>query len=356
MTFEREDVITQINRISWAHTKKKKVNSISATIKDIAILCGVSEGTVDRALNGREGIKKETKEKILQTAKELGYRPNHLASCLARGSSKTIGVVCAGLDNPFFSAFVESIERMAYENGYYLNLILTHGNRDKEMEGINYLAGRQVDGLIIIPLGLGDEYEQKLLSFGIPIVTVYNRISDKFTHVDVDGRSIMQNAVHAMVKKGYQRIAYLDHGYDCSVNRNNNRYSLNQRRLGYMDGMKQEALGEPVIMTSYDWEPLEQFLNCSDGKPAVLCPFDAVAIHVLDLMKQHGKQVPEQVGIMGFDNIAVLNSITPRLASVDCEITDLGKKAFQALLQIINGDTAVRDYVTRYTIIEGESL
>ena len=84
-----------------AHEIKKEVSTISATIKDIALRCGVSEGTVDRALNGREGIKKETKEKILQAAKEMGYRPNHLASCLARGSSKTIGVVCAGLDNPF---------------------------------------------------------------------------------------------------------------------------------------------------------------------------------------------------------------------------------------------------------------
>lgn len=339
-----------------AHEIEKKVIFISATIKDIAIRCGVSEGTVDRALNGREGIKKETKEKILQMAKELGYRPNHLASCLARGSSKTIGVVCAGLDNPFFSAFVESIERMAYENGYYLNLILTHGSREKELEGIDYLAGRQVDGLIIIPLGLGEEYERQLLNLQIPIVTVYNRISDKFTHVEVDGRQIMRNAVKKMVEKGYQRIAYLDSGYDRSVNLNNNRYSLNQRRLGYIDGMEQEELGEPVIMTNYDWEPLNKFLKDKGGKPAILCPFDAVAIHVLDEMKQHGISVPEQVGIMGFDNIRILNSISPRLASVDCEITALGRKAFQALLQMINGDLSVREYITDYTIIDGESL
>ncbi len=330
--------------------------TISATIKDIAIKCGVSEGTVDRALNGREGIKKETKERILQMAKELGYRPNHLASCLARGTSKTIGVVCAGLGNPFFSSFVESIERMAYENGYYLNLILTHGDREKEMEGINYLAGRQVDGLIIIPLGLGEEYERQLLDFQIPIVTVYNRISDKFTHVNVDGRLIMKNAVKKMVERGYQRIAYLDQGYDRALDLKNNRYSLNERRQGYMEGIKEEALGEPMIVTNYDWEPLEQFLQAEGGKPAILCPFDAVAIHVLDLMKQHGISVPGQVGIMGFDNINVLNSISPRIASVDCEITELGKKAFQALLQIINGDATVRDYVTNYMFIEGESL
>ena len=311
---------------------------------------------MDRALNDRPGIKKETKERILQAAKELGYRPNHMASCLARGSSKTIGVVCAGLGNPFFSSFVEAIERIAYENGYYLNLILTHGSPEKEMEGINYLAGRQVDGLIMIPLGQGEAYEQALLQFHIPIVTVYNRISEKFTHVDVDGRLIMRDAVHRMAEKGYRRIMYLDLGYEKSLAANKNRYSLNQRRFGYLDGMQQERLGEPVIRMDYEWEPIEQFISKGEGKPAILCPFDAVAIHVLNLMTQHGISVPAQVGIMGFDNISILDSISPRIASVDCEIKNLGNKAFSALLQMIHGDKTVRDYVTAYTFVEGESL
>ena len=222
---------------------KSEVSIIPATIKEIALACGVSEGTVDRALNGREGIKKETKERILQTAKDMGYRPNHLARSLARGRSGAIGVVCAGLSNPFFSSFVEAIERMAYENGYYLNLILTHGSREKEMEGIQYLAGRQVEGVIIMPLGHGEEYEQELLRLNIPIVTVYNRLSDKFIHVDVDGRLIMKNAVHRIVEKGYGRIAYLDMGYGTERAEQNNRYSMNQRRFGYEDGIREENLG-----------------------------------------------------------------------------------------------------------------
>jgi len=356
LTFFKNSVIYVLKKISCAHTKKKEVRLISATIKDIALACGVSEGTVDRALNGREGIKKETKEKILQTAKELGYRPNHLARCLARGSSRTIGVVCAGLGNPFFSSFVEAIERMAYESGYYLNLILTHGSREKEMEGIQYLAGRQVEGLIIIPLGYGEEYEQALLQLHIPIVTVYNRLSDKFIHVDVDGRLIMKNAVHKIVEKGYGRIAYLDLGYGTERAAQSNRYSLNQRRLGYEDGVKQERLGEPVIFPSCEWEPIQKFLQEGSGKPAILCGYDNLAIRILNMLRSHGVSVPEEVGLMGFDNIPILDSISPRLCSVDCEIKDLGKKAFSALLQLINKDDTVCDYVTSYTFIEGESL
>lgn len=329
---------------------------IPVTMKDIARKCGVSEGTVDRALNHRGGIKQETKEKILRVAKELDYRPNHMASCLARGNTRTIGVVCTELMNPFFSSFIEVIERMAYENGYYVTLILTHCSRKKEQEGIMYLANRQVDGLIIIPTGQGEEYAEWLAQFEIPMVTVYNRVSDRFVHVDVDGRQIMRNAVSQIVDKGYRRIAYLDVGYDISMREDNNRYSLNQRRQGYLDGVGDERLGEPVVFTDYDWELIKEFLDADGGKPAILCPFDTVAIKVLNLLRNKGIAVPGQVGLMGFDNIPMLDSISPRLYSVDCGIHNLGRKAFSILLRLIHGDTSVGDCMTAYSFTDGETL
>ena len=224
------------------------------------------------------------------------------------------------------------------------------------MEGIQYLAGRQVEGVIIMPLGHGEEYEQELLRLNIPIVTVYNRLSDKFIHVDVDGRLIMRDAVHRIVEKGYGRIAYLDMGYGTERAVQNNRYSMNQRRLGYEDGIREEDLGEPVIFSRCDWEMLQTFLQEGPGKPAILCSFDNLAIRVLNLLRSHGVSVPEEVGVMGFDNIPILDSISPRLCSVDCEIKELGVKAFSALLQLINKDDTVCDYVTSYTFTDGESL
>jgi len=333
----------------------KEAILIPATIKDIAKACGTSEGTVDRALNNRGGIKKETKEKILQVAKELDYRPNHLASCLAKGSTKTIGVVCAGLRNAFFSSLVEEIERTAHENGYFITLILTYNSRDKELEGIRFLAERQVDGIIIFPIGQGPELEKELLKTKLPIVTVYNRISEKFVHVDVDGRQIMRSAVSQIVEKGYRRIAYLDLGHDVMEDEGKNRYSLNQRRQGYLDGVEDERL-EAVIYSEFKEEELLEFINREGGKPAILCPFDNVAIRTLNIMRKNGISVPGQVGIMGFDNIPILDSITPRLYSVDCGMRTLGRKTVSILLRRIDGDTDVSDCVTGYTFIEGESL
>ena len=329
---------------------------MSVTIRDIAEKCGVSEGTVDRALNNRAGIKTSTKELILRVAKELDYKPNHMASCLAKGNTKTIGVVCAGMQNPFFTALIEAIERIAYENGYYLTLVLNHNDMEKEREGITYLAERQVDGLIIMPLGHGAEYEAWLAGLDIPIVTVYNRISDKFVHIDVDGREIMEEAVARLVQKGYKRVAYLDHGYDMECIRSHNRYSLNKRRQGYMDGVEKEQLGLPTVMTTFDWEPIANFIREEGGKPAILCPFDTVAIRVMNLLRDHEVRVPEDVGVMGFDNIPILESISPRLCSVDCNIYELGRKAFEVLLQLIKNDANVSDYTVAYTFTEGKSL
>lgn len=334
----------------------KEAVNIPATIRDIAKACGVSEGTVDRALNNRGGIKQETKKKILEVAKELDYRPNHLASCLAKGSTKTIGVLCAGLRNSFFSSLVESIERTAKENGYFITLILTHNSIEREREGIRYLAKRQVDGLILFPVGQGEDYEKELLQYHIPIVTVYNRISDKFVHVDVDGRQIMRNAVSRIADMGYKRIGYMDPGYDNECCKGDNRYSLNQRRKGYLEGIEDERLGEPTFFSNHEWEQYEQFINAPGGKPAILCAFDNAALGVLNSMKNHGIKVPEQVGIMGFDNISILDSITPRLYSVDCETKNLGRKAVSILLRLINGEKEVGDCVTCYTFIDGESL
>lgn len=324
------------------------------TIRDIARKCGVSEGTVDRALNNRCGIKQETKELILKTAKELNYQSNHLASCLARGRTMNIGVVCAGLSNTFFSRLVEEIEKMARQNGYFITLILTHNSVEKEKEGIRYLASRQVDGLIIIPLGHGPEYEKELLQYDIPIVTIYNRLSDEFVHVDVDCRQIMRNAVSFISSKGYSRIAYMDPG---STNPNNkNRYSFEQRQLGYIDGIKDEMLDEPMIFTNFDEEKLIDFVREQGGKPAILCSFDNVAIRLLNIFRDNGISVPGQVGLMGFDNVPMLEFITPRIYSVDCEAQNLVRKAFNMLLRQIEGDKEVSNCVTGYTFTEGNSL
>lgn len=324
---------------------------MSVTIREIANYCNVSEGTVDRALNNRTGISSKTKERILAAAKELDYKPNMLAQCLATGSTKTIGVVCGGLSNRFFTSLIEAIERNAGQNGYFISLVLSHNSPSKELEGIHYLARRQTDGIIIFPVGYGAAYEKELEQLNIPIVTLYNRISKHFTHVDINCREIMRKAVQKISAKGYQNIVYLDIK---SCNKDMNFFSLDERCAGYKEGMALEEL-ECNIIDTYNEELLLSLPSVS-VRTAVLCPYDVLAIRTANLYRKHGIQIPSQIGIMGFDNIDMLENITPRINSVDCNTEKLGETAFSILLDKIAGRYTGKDVTIDYKFTEGESL
>lgn len=323
---------------------------IAVRIKDIAVKCGVSEGTVDRALNNRGGISEKTKKLILDTAKNMNYVPNHAARCLAKGRTQTIGVVCADIKNPFFSSLIDEIENVASENGYFINLILTHNSVEKELSGLKYLAQRQVDGVIIFPIGKGREYEEKLKELNVPIVTIYNRLSADFVHVDVDGRQIMRNAVSLIYNKGYRNIIYFNAVGNCAINE----YSLNERYEGYLEGMKEHKL-EPISFKYYMKSEILDYVVNSKDKPAIICSFDRLAVRLLEDFKVHGISVPKQAGIMGFDNTELLDMVSPRLYSVDCQTRTTGSQAVKMLIKLINGEQA-EDYVTDYSFADGESL
>lgn len=331
---------------------------MSCTIKEIAIKCNVSEGTVDRALNNRPDISEKTKNRILQVAKELNYEPNHLARCLAKGSTMTIGVVCTSITNNFFALLIEEIEKNVSQNGYFISLVISHNDMNKELEGIRYMAKRKVDGLIIFPIGQGDKYERELKELNVPIVTIYNRISPDFTHVDVDCRLIMQTAVSQLVHRGYEKIIYMDLGFFKLVDRGINTFSLAQRRKGYIKGIAEFGIQEDIY-EKFDREELitklKEYIK-KKTKAAILCPCDCIAIKVLNLCRSNGIRIPEDVGIMGFDNIDMLENITPRINSVDCGARNMGKIAVDILLDKIKNSYSAGDVVADYSFTEGDTL
>jgi len=334
---------------------------MGCTIKDIAKKCGVSEGTVDRALNNRPGISEKTKEAIIKVSKELDYKPNHMARCLATGSTKTIGVVATNISNDFLSAMIEEIEKCATENGYFISLILTRDDLNKELLGIKYMAERKVDGLIIFPIGQGVEYEGELKKLNVPIVTIYNRISCDFTHVDVDCRLIMRNAVEKLYEEGYRRIIYMDLGINRLKEKKINIFSLHQRRMGYEEGIKKKGI-KGITFECFDKDRLlallKEYRETGDEnlKTAVLSPCDIIAIKILNLCKNNGIDIPKDAGIMGFDNIDMLQNITPRINSIDCGARNIGKTAFEILQKKIKKEYQMGDVVSPYSFTEGETL
>lgn len=333
---------------------------MAVSIREIAKICGVSEGTVDRALNNRSGIKESTKRKILEVVKELDYQPNHHARCLATGRTNTIGVVCINMQDSFFSNLLESIEAAAKQAGYFITLVLTHNSIEQEIEGIRYLVNRGVDGIILFPVAGGADYVNMLKGYNIPIVTIYNRISDEFPHIDVDSFESMRNAVSFIHNKGYDRIAYLDISFNRARNAGINIYSFERRRAGYEQGVSELGLVSYIIEDYKRDKVIDYIKSNQESRCAILCAYDNLAIRVLSMCRLEGLSVPVDVGLMGFNNQSVLNDIYPRIYSIDCNIDEIGKTAFGKLYRLMSdtehNESFVEDAVISYSFSEGESL
>jgi len=169
-----------------------KKERISTT--QLAKICGVSQGTVDRALNDRKGINADTKARILQTAKEYGYRPNIHARSISGGKSMLIGIVLFDLDNQYFSDIITQFEAACANIGYSVVAMFTHKDKEKERSCIENLYHMCVDGIILCPINKGIIFENFLTSLNIPVVTIGNRL-ERIPYVGIDNYAAMCDAI-----------------------------------------------------------------------------------------------------------------------------------------------------------------
>jgi LacI family transcriptional regulator len=326
------------------------------TIKEIAKLCGVSEGTVDRAINNRPGIKEETRQRVIEVAKLLNYKPNRIAQSLATGRTMTIGIICFDLYNNFFTSLIDIIEANAKSKGYFVNLILTHRDMKKEMEGIQYLVERNVDGIIIFPVGRGERYVDYLKSTKKPIVTIYNKISDEFSHIGVDDRKAMSDAVKFIKAKGYERIYFITPAISNQERNGSNVYTLKRRLKGYIDGLQAYGVNhDPLVVEGKDFD--KEFKNLDlKQKTAMLCICDTYALETMKYFRDRNFSVPGDIGIMGYDNIDVLKYIKPQLSTIEYHVEKMGNLVFDTLFDTINGKQAQPELLLDYNIIHGETI
>lgn len=330
------------------------------TIEDIAKKCGVSVGTVDRALNHRTGISIKTKQRILEVVKEMGYLPNHAARSLATGTMMTIGIICFDLYNNFFPMLIDTIEAKAKEKGYFINLILSHKNFETESEGIDYLFSRQVDGIILFPIGIGEKYIEKLMKINIPIVTIYNKLSPDFSFVGLDDFQVMSDAVEYIYKKKYEKIIYLTPSITKQENKGLNTYILKQRRNGYEEKMRQLGMADQSIV--FEGSPLSSSIPeirsiiQQNSKTAILCVCDSYALQTMHLLKTVHLEAPVHYGIMGCDDIDLLDLISPRLTTVKYSVRNMGDTIFNVLFDLIQNNTKTEEHLLSHEIVEGQTI
>lgn len=284
---------------------------------EIAKLCGVSQGTVDRALNNRKGISPKTKEKILNVAKEYGYRPNIHASSMAGGKSHLIGVVVFDLANQYFSDILINIESYCASLGYSTVVMFTDKDYKKEVECIQNLYHMSVDGIVLCPANCGEEYERFLLSLGIPVVTIGNKLN-RIPYVGIDNALATKEALEGVLEKGYKKLIYVKPELQ-----QRNTFAQTQRLNSFI-AVCENANVNYVVTDLFNGEKeLEAHTPC-----ALICPTDIYAIKLLPIAQRHG------AGIIGFDNIRLIDDLGLILDSVSYDVPLTAKTAVD---HIVNG-------------------
>ena len=309
---------------------------MSVTIKDIAKQVGVSPSTVSRVINGTASIKEETKQKIYEAMKELDYHANSQARNLANGSTRAIGMVIDAEDentfsNAFFNRSVFAIERVAQANGY--NLIIAN-NRDHASERL--ILERQVDGIILPSSYETEKIASEICKDHFPYIILGEPVKNKEKRnwIDINNRLGGKQAAVHLIEQGYQRIAM--------VLENQDTLFIKNRIRGYQEGLKATAgdhYYEKIIMAGEDagnaYSIIKELMgevNCPD---AFLCGNNQVAYHTLRALKEIGKKVPQEIGIITFDNYPIAEYMDPPLTIVDVDTFTLGEKAAENLISKI---------------------
>ncbi|MEN2282566.1 LacI family DNA-binding transcriptional regulator [Algoriphagus sp. SE2] len=310
-----------------------------ATIKDIAKELKISVSTVSRALKDYPGISDETKRKVKEVAEKMNYRPNAIALSLRKSKSFTIGVIIPEVVHFFFSTVISGIEEVANSRGY--NVILTQTNEkiEREKSSINTMLSNQIDGFMISFSKETTNFDHfsKLLDQNYPIV-FFDRVPDipQAINVMVDDYQGAYDATAHLIAQGYDQIVHLAGPKNLSI--------CLERERGYRDALTANgiSINENFIVECHLGTPEEskeitqELLNSSKERPnAIFANNDIVAVGAMMACKEAGLRIPEDIGIVGFSNWQICSMLEPTLTSVYQPGFNIGKKATELLLDMI---------------------
>lgn len=330
---------------------------MAITVNQIAEKCGVSRTTVLRALNGGGSVAQETKDNILRVAQENNYRPNLLARSLHHGRTMSLGVVTINIENMYFVQSVNTINKEADKRGYFTNIVVCDESLESEKKLIQGLAERQMEGILINPINKGKDFEEFLLSLHTPIVCIGNHVSDKITTVQVNEMIATMDAVELIASKGYQRVVFICPPLEDKENQNI--YVHEERTKGFKAAMALHAGIEMEIIGKKEFfSDLERICKENDKyKTAILCSGDSYALSVMQWGTDNGLSIPSDFGLMGFDDINILQYISPKLTTVSTNLEGVASTAVVELIQQIDATEYVpKSIYLNHKILDRDTL
>ena len=328
------------------------------TIYDVAKKAGVSPSTVSRVMNVPEIVEEKTRKRVMEVIKELSYIPNMLAASMPRNRTNYIGLIIPDVTNTFFSNLIRGVQDICEKHGYSVLVVNSDDSQEKEKRYLKLLYSRRVDGVIMTAAGYREaKYSEEELSLmrKMRIVLIDREINGLDAPIiKVKNFEGAFNAMKYLISLGHKRIMYLAGIKGTKTNK--------ERERGYLSALedagmkwKHELVGNFRMDTAY--RKIKNYWHRAKDLPtAIFAANDFMAIGVLKAFSELRIKVPEEVSIIGFDNIPFSDCTFPPLTTVSQPTYLMGKKAVETLIKSIDKRKIKKSVELETKLIERESV
>jgi DNA-binding LacI/PurR family transcriptional regulator len=306
------------------------------TMKDVARLAGVSIQTVSAIMNGKPGITAETGARVNAAIETLGYRPYSVARSLRTRQTHTLALIVSDINNPSFSMIASAAEDVAHSFGYHLVLFNTHDDPEREALYIRAVNERWMDGVLFVAAGDPMTSLEALKGAGIPTVAV-DRVPMGYAGpaVTLDNRRPGQIAAEYLLGLGHRRIAHISGPLKLLLAR--------ERLAGYDDALRAADVPQQWVTPHGNWtcrsgyEAMEEILAAGARPSAVFAANDRMAIGAMHALREGGLRVPEDVSVVGLDDIELAAYQCPALTTVQQSFSEMASRSVHLLMDLLTG-------------------
>ncbi|MCG8500760.1 MAG: LacI family DNA-binding transcriptional regulator [Firmicutes bacterium] len=308
-----------------------------ATIQDVAKRAGVSVATVSRVLNHSLSVREDTRKKVQVAIKDLNYQPNLLGRNLRRSETKMILVLLPTISNTFYVKIVKGIEEVGLRNGYNIMLCDTDSDKQREEVYLDLLKNKLIDGAIFMATELSKEELSEIGRYFPMIQCCEYKEGAEVSYISIDNFAAAYKAVQHLIELGHQRIGMISGTNHC--------ISTFQREAGYKKALEDAGIAFDdalILKGEYGFKSgfraAKQFLHRDKRPTAIFAMSDMMAIGAMKAIKERGLQIPDDMAVVGFDNIRFSTMVEPQLTTISQPQYDIGCIAMDLLLKQMKGE------------------
>ncbi len=297
-------------------------------IGDVAKLAGVSPATVSHVMNGSHRVSQQTRERVLAVARRFDYQPSQIARNLRRGQTVTVGVLVSDIENPHFGVMVRAIEEELYARGIRVLFCNTAEDTAKQSAYLEMMAAERVMGIVICPTGGQDSAVGRLIDIGIPVVAIDRPVSDpRADSVVADNAVAVAQGTQLLLDSGRRRVGWI--GGRESV------WTASERLAGYLVAMERAGI-EPItavgdFTVDGGHQAAEALLADDPELDGLVVANNQMTIGALQAFRSRGVQVPDQIGLVAFDDSPWASLVDPPLTTIAQPLREMSQVAVNRL-------------------------